>query len=348
MFYIDGKYLDVNSDTPEAREYRNLRKRITEEYEWPISIKTRRGQLINITGVKDHDKVISIPNKTLYECEGVTREWTYTPSHPVNVKGIQTFPESRINIKGAMLLNRNSHIDVDKAIYLMFISEHGVSYSNKIYYEDRKKEAQKYVQSKASMSAVNYYLYDEDSPLTEQDIRTIAMSLGISKADDEKFSLDEVKMQLETAIVNGEKTGDKSINYQAFKEHVKGGENVIFLANIQKMFDENVVLFDDVHCDFWILDESGKKLDRFFKISTQDIYRKEKLLMAWLRSNPTYLETVEKRIGVSSLDIETRLTKEELDKMNWNTLRFTAKKMNVNTYGKERKEVIKEILEIGA
>lgn len=343
MFYIDGKQLDVNAKTVEAEHYRELKRRILEEYEWPIIIKTRKRPTINPTGIQEPPQTISLPASSMYEVDNSMREWRVVESHPTIVKGIQVFPGgNRINISDTAVFNRETPSDVDKAIFLMFISQHGVSYSNMIYHEDRKAEAKKYVQSKAQMSAVNYYLYDDDSPLDEESIRTLALSLGISKADDEKFSIDQVKMEIENTISRGEQTGDRYMNYKAFKEHVNLGDHVIMLANIQRLYDNNVVMFDDVHCDFWLMDEEGKKMERFYKISSQDIYRKDKLLMQWLKVNPVYQETLYSRLGIKNTEKE-KPTEEYLAGLDWNTLRFIAKKRKIPSYGKDRKLLEKEI-----
>ena len=51
MFYVDGKFLDVNSDTPAAKEYKRLADKLRNEFNWPIVIRTKKPRPMNVSGL---------------------------------------------------------------------------------------------------------------------------------------------------------------------------------------------------------------------------------------------------------------------------------------------------------
>ena len=211
---------------------------------------------------------------------------------------------------------------------------------------DKKAEAKKYVESRAQLSAVSYMLYDDESPLMDEDVRMIAMSMGISKADNKNVSIEEVKMELEKAIIEGEQTNDKFCNYKTFKEHAKLGDQVRLLANIQKMYDKGFLSFDEVTSTFYYhFDEEMKEKEKIWQISPIDAYQKDKVLLKYLQNNPIWKETLEKRLGVDTTNLFDSITKEKLDGMSYEDKKLLAKRMGVNSFGKTDEKLTELILD---
>ena len=345
MFYVDGKFLDVNSDTPAAKEYKKLSDRVKNEFNWPIVIQSRKKRKVNTVGLFEPSKTVLVPCVTNVETPSGYNEWRFTTGHPVNTKHGQKFPISHIDITFELIINRNDANAVDEAIYLLFLSDNCVK-TNKFYLVDKKAEAKKYVESRANLSAVSFLLYDEDSPLTDKDIRMLAMSFGISKADDTKISIEEVKVELEAKIIEGEKTGDKFCNYKTFKEHSKMGDQVRLLANIQKMYDAGFLSFDDVTCTFYYhFDEEMKEKEKVWQISPIDEYQKDKVFLRYLQNNPIWRETLEKRLGVDTTDIFKTVTKEDLDGMSYEEKKLLGKRLGVKAFGLSNEKLNEAILE---
>lgn len=345
MFYVDGKFLDVNSDTPQAKEYQKLAKRVREEFNWPIIIQSRKKRKVNTVGLFEPSKTVLIPCITQVESDKGVNEWRFTTGHPSNTKHGQKFPISHIDITFELIINRNDVNAVDKAIYLLFLSNNAVK-SNKFYLVDKKAEAKKYVESRAQLSAVSYMLYDDESPLMDEDVRMIAMSMGISKADNKNVSIEEVKMELEKAIIEGEQTNDKFCNYKTFKEHAKLGDQVRLLANIQKMYDKGFLSFDEVTSTFYYhFDEEMKEKEKIWQISPIDAYQKDKVLLKYLQNNPIWKETLEKRLGVDTTNLFDSITKEKLDGMSYEDKKLLAKRMGVNSFGKTDEKLTELILD---
>ena len=345
MFYVDGKFLDVNSDTPAAKEYKKLADRVRNEFSWPIVIQSRKRRRVNTVGLFEPAKTVLIPCTTHVETPLGYNEWRFTTGHPVSTARGQKYPISYIDITFDLIINRNDTDAVDKAIYLLFLSDSCVK-GGKFYLVDKKAEAKKYVESKGKLSAVSFLLYEEESPLTDHDVRMIAMSMGISKADNSDVSIEEVKMALEEKIIEGERTGDKFCNYKTFKEHSKLGDQVRLLANIQKMYDKGFLSFDDVTCTFYYhFDEEMKEKEKVWQISPIDEYQKDKVFLRYLQNNPIWRETLEKRLGVDTTDIFKTVTKEDLDGMSYEEKKLLGKRLGVKAFGLSNEKLNEAILE---
>ena len=345
MFYVDGKFLDVNSDTPAAKEYKRLADKLRNEFNWPIVIKTKKPRPMNVSGLYEPQKTVLVPCASRVETDKGVNEWRYTTGHPVNSKHGLTYPISHIDITYDIVIDRKDVNAIDKAMYLIFFCECGVK-SGRFVLVDKKAEAKKYVESRAMLSAVSYMLYDDESPLMDEDVRMIAMSLGISKADDKSFSIEEVKVALENKIIEGEKTGDKFCNYKTFKEHAKLGDQVRLLANIQKMYDKGFLSFDDVTCTFYYhFDEEMKEKEKVWQISPVDEYQKDKVFLRYLQNNPIWRETLEKRLGVDTTDIFKTVTKEDLDGMSYEEKKLLGKRLGVKAFGLSNEKLNEAILE---
>lgn len=341
MIYVNGKYLDPMGNDSYAEEYRALRKRLlSDEFQWPIVIKTRKTPMINPTGYVEPPQNVVIPSVSMIEMEFGTVEWRYTTGHPQVVNGVLQFPINRIFLNETTIIERD-HIDL--ALYLIFKAKPGVS-DGFLYLHDTRKEADEYAKNRARFGAVSYMLYDEDSPLSGSDIRTIALAFGISNADSPKYTDNEVKRLLEEAIINGETTGDELVNYKKFKEYSRVGEHVKQMAAVQKLYDNKIVEFDSTDGSFYLLDGNGARADKVFKISVVDIRKKDALFLKFLRENERMRYMLKEDYGVDVTGDTHSFYYEELMAMDMSELRKVAKTEGVESFGRKKDDIIADIM----
>lgn len=339
MFYVDGNFLDASASGKLNEEYRELRKRFLEsgEFEWPIRILSRRGRKVNPTGMREPEKFIHIPTVSTVDDNEGSHEWRYTKARPPLVKGVPKFDE-RVTLGHEIVIDK---ADVDLAIFLILKSQHCVR-TGQYYVKDRKKEADDYAKKKAMLSGVGFILYDDSSFLNNDDVKTLALALGISNADSDKYSINEVKQMIEQKVVQGETTGDKHCNYKVFKDYARVDQRVKLLAAVQKMYDENIVRYDRISGKFSYMVE-GQIIDTIFQIAPIDEYRKDILFLQFLDRNDYWHEVLFTKLGY---EVEEQVIDAEyLGKLEFKMLCTVAKQHGVVYAGKKRELVEKEILE---
>lgn len=336
MIYINGTLLDVTKDSPFVKEYIRLRDEMLRKYDFPLVFTTRREPLLNPSGVLEPPKTVVIPAASVVQEDYGVIEWRYTNSISYNGK----YNPRSIMINGEISVGKE---DLDLAFYLLYKSEHGVK-SGLLYLKDAKKEADEYVTKKAALSGLAYILYDEDSPLSAEDVRTIALALGISNADDSKYTTNQVKLMIEQAVTRGEMSGDTFCNYKTFKEFSRVGDWVKLLARIQKLYDNKVIEYDYVDGSFYLLNKEGDRVNKLYKISVSDYSNKDRLLARKLMEDKVMMALLNEHSGEKIDDSLDLLTEEELNQQSMQTLRDLAKRKGIKSFGLTREELIKELL----
>jgi len=341
MLYVNGKYVDPNGNDVHSREYKELRKRLlSDEFKFPIVLKTRKTAFINPTGYVEPPQNVSLPCVTNVETENGTEEWRYTTGHPRMVNGTLQFPISRLFINETTILTKDQ---VDLAIYLIFKARPGVS-DGFLVLEDERKEADEYAKNRAKLSAISFMLYDEDSPLSEYDVRMIALAFGISGADSDKYTVNQVKRMLEEAVVNGEVKGDAYINYKRFKEFTRVGEHVRQLARIQMLYDRKRLEYDSKDGTFYLLGPEGERLDSIYRISIIDYSRKDMLLLKKLKEDEKLRLLIKEETGIDVTGDTHSHEYKELMETDMNTIRQIAKKEGVDSYGRKKEDIVSDII----
>lgn len=325
MLYVNNQFLDVYSGTPFAKQYESYKQFIEREYKFPIIIRTRREPIINPTGVMEAPKNVMLPAVSVINDGKTNVEWRYTPSHPRMVNGSLEYPLKRIFLKE---VNYFTEKDLDLVIYLMFLASPGVR-DGFLYIENKKREADEYARIRGQLSAVTFYLYDESSPLTDWDVRTIALALGISNAGSQEFTTNQVRMMIEEAVKEGELSGSYICNYERFKEHALVGERTKLFASIQRLFDMNRLRYDISLSTFILLDENGNDIEQLYKISSSDYIRRVELFANYVRSNPKVAEILSDILGEEITSKEVKYTKKDIESMGLKELRLYATNLGI-------------------
>jgi hypothetical protein len=335
MIYVNGTLLDITQDTPYVKEYLSKREELLKNYEFPMVFTTRREPIINPSGVAEPPKIIIIPAASVVQEEFGTVEWRYTNSISRNGR----YSPRSIMINGEIAVGKE---DLDLAFFLLYKSQHGPK-SGLLYLKDAKREADEYVSKKAALSGLTYILYDEDSPLSDEDVRTIALALGISNADDKKYTTNQVKLMIEQEVIKGETSGDTFCNYKTFKEFSRVNDWVKLLARIQKLYDKKVIEYDYVDGCFYLINQEGQRINRLYKISASDYAQKDRLLARKLMEDKVMLSLLNEHAGEKvdgDLDI---LTEEELSELSMDALRGLAKRKGIKSFGISKEELIKQL-----
>ena len=331
MIFVDGNKIGEGNSEAE-KYYRDKKKELLETYQWPIRIKDRLASRINETGYRETAKSYSIPLKQVVNDTIGSHEWRYSTGYPVrdNKTGRQRYPVMHHIFKGELVIDKS---DIDLAFFIIFRSD--ILQSTKLYVVDTRKEAEVYASAKRKMAGLAFMLWEEESPIynNDQGVRDIAASLGIPHAHDKnKYSLNEVKMRIESVVTEAERIGDTTANYEAFKKASKLPERVKQKALVQKAIDANIVKFDDLSWSFFILDNEGNQSKRLARIDTDSFDEKEEILIEYLMKNEDDRLAIEGRLGEEFFQKED-LTLEEINAMDRNELVEHCKRYRIKSVG---------------
>jgi len=163
-------------------------------------------------GMYQQLKIFPIP---LWSTDG---EWRWSKSKRTN--------KTKTNPSGFVDHHRNiRHQDVftEKDLeFLWFLSNRCSALNKKVFIEDLEEKAKTKVQEMATDADIKYMLMGKSSPVAKDEklIRQVADIFGLR--DTSKMQINEVKLALYDAILEGEKMGDKFVNFVKFEQITEG------------------------------------------------------------------------------------------------------------------------------
>lgn len=334
MLFINDKPLDLRnvSDPTVAKVKEGFRK--IKERGFPIVFRDGHGIQINPTGAKEPGKRYSFSLISQMSNPDMGIEyWRYSKTPP-NRDG--KFKSKRFTFFDVLVLNES---DIDFAYYLLYLSDAVKSGAIKLV--DKKEDAKKQVAAKKKMVSTRFYLYEEQSDYYEAEelLRLIALSFGISRADDPKaLSFDEVKLKLEQVIEAAEMNGDLERNEMAFKIALEGSGLVKMRASVQNAIDAGLVSYSD---PYWILlDGKGGKKATLCTVPTLEYDRRVDVLVEHLQKNVANRDLIETALGQEgAFNQPSDLTLEMLEDMTFPQKKSWAKKFGYKKFNPKEDEL---------
>lgn len=343
MLFINNEHIpldDPSTSNPYAKEILKKFEQMKQDYNFPIRIKTRFGTRHNKTGAKEPYQSIVAPFEGDYVTPtGVKTRLRYSKSYPTKkASGRMDYVEGRGEVVERYMVIQDT--EMDKAYYMLYVCP--IVKKGMLKVENKQKEAAAELKALSKMAAINYMLNDEDSELyhDENRIRTIAAAFGVTKADDKKVSLDEVKLRLIKAITVGESGNDPLINIKAFKEAVKMPKDIKLRARIQQAIDRELLMFDMRKYRWnFIIDKMHKPI---MDVNVSDFEIKEELLARHLLGNLDDKSLFDRLLGEDS---NPSYTVEDIDKLDMGELRSMCQDRGIPIIGAGiTKEVLRKNL----
>lgn len=340
MLAVNNRLLNYNDKTdPYVLEYEAAVKEIRSKFKFPIQIKDKFGKRINPTGANEPDKVMAIPlTANIISKNGSPEFWRYAPGYP---QGKDMKPsKTRLIVKRGMFIQAN---EMELAFFMLYKSEQVKNGTLQVV--DRQKDAKKKIAARSKMISTRYLLYDEKSPAyaANETLREVALAFGVSHATNEDYSIEEIKIALENVIEQAEMNGDTERDERAFKNALDLDEMVQKRAAVQRAVDQKIIEFKYPQ---WILiDKDGRKQDNLCTVSTQDLDRKEEVLVNYLKRNVYYRDLIEETTNQEGIfSKKEELSKEMVSTMKRPELMAWCKKKNLKNYATIKDEQMRQML----
>lgn len=231
------------------------------------------------TGTKEGKKMVSIPmvNTTKTEDGSVTVRWCETVIE--KGQGVQEFIPKRKKFDGKWFMSIN---DIDFIVFFtMFCSEYT---SGLIVMEDLDGEAVKKAKDRGALSGLGFMLYNEMSPMKEDQIRDMAQGWGILGVF--RKSLDRVKNELHDAVEKAEAKHNKEFGLEAFgKAAKKELPKLEVRSAITRAQDLKVLVFDEDKFCWNLINTEDGTMYTLLKLPATELARKEEGLASNLYMN---------------------------------------------------------------
>jgi hypothetical protein len=335
MLAVNNVPINLNDPTsPYTQEVLAGFKKIRDTYgdKFNLVFRDKFGVRINPTGNKEPGKRAALSYKATIFTKNGSETWRYSDAYPIDGK----YKKSRFIFSDSFTVN---YKQIDLAFFILYKSNFLSSGYMKLV--NKKEEAKKQVSAKQRMISTRWYLYDEASPIynNEETIRMIALAFGVSRADNrDDFSLDQIKLALESVIEKAEVEGNREKNENAFKNALDMDGAIKMKSLVQKAIDNEIIGFEAP--SWFMIGEKGKLGEKMCTVPSTEFDRADEVLIEYLKRNVYHREAVETALGkVGGFDEPSDITNEMIDTMKFVQKLAWAKKYGFKKFGAKDEEV---------
>jgi len=354
MLYVNDVLL--KEEIPQWKKYEDFLKNELPHLEDTVIFKRSTPIRVNMIGpgkpgLVEPLPIMFVPFEALdFDEEYGSEHWRYTRSAPTkDTSGKFHYKPLGMNFRQSESFDKKRQPDL---IFFMMKLSHQVK-GGAIILEDKKKEARKVIERDDREIAVKYQIYNMDSPLSphntgsEDMLRMIASAWGVSKAHSKKKSLDEVRVELFSAVDKGQRELDKTgRGFDIFLSEIKSKERLVLRANIQRAFDNRTIVYNQTEFT-WKYAENDHLITtistRFFNNPISGLFDyfirnegKRRIFYNTLDDRYTYKEPEVDEGNEGDQD-------KNLEDLSWMELKNEAVLAGVKWYGKKKPEIIEEI-----
>ena len=237
---------------------------------------------------------------------------------------------------GYELVYDGTRLYIDKLELIWFLTYHSEDLKkNRLAFEDTAAIAKEKVKQFSFDTELNFYLFGSSSPVTTNNklLAEIAMAFGVR--DINTMNEDEVKLALRDAIIEGEKSKDRSCNFALFLEMTKSVEKLNVLTLVRRLMASKELYFDSEEYA-WFLQGSDIP---FFKVKGQDLAIKEQLVLDACMNS-----TVQQQMLGRFSGKDTELTADTILSMKRTELQTTCKLQGIVAKPNDSNEVLQDKL----
>ncbi len=282
------------------------------------------------SGLKEGPKFISIKMAESLRGEEGDVMVVYAESSKMVKQEIRYKPVI-LKFRKALVLGKTRK---ELALYLYAVS--GIIKSGvKVIFEDFDKDNEVIATKRAENSALEYYIYNEDSPLAQDEERLRSMALSWAVTDSEAISLPTLKNKLYEAV-----SGAKEVELQqkAFIEAVKD-ESPFYdiLALINKVEALKILKYEDFE---WSLVSQLGERRMMLKVPPQNSGRAKFQLAYELLGNSNKYDSLKAAYDPTYVfkegeDRKITVTEDDLEKMKWVDLITLGKSFGISIQKRE-------------
>ena len=355
MIFVDGERIDLKNIGKYAGED-HVMKVLAKAYQRLLEldfpnkpIKFKCDALEN--GVKEGKKGIYYPFTGEIGTPAGTSEVVYALSQRASKNNMEISYKPRgETMRKSFILHAR---DVDKILWLMCACP--LYQAGRIYIEDLQAKAAEVAKRRAGSSTLTFYLYNEKSPLYDDESKLMSIGLAIGIANPEELSVDGLRNAIFDKVEFSEKGADRSFGYKWFNDAVdEFNPKMKALADVQKAIDKKSIVFNAKTFKWMLLDGSGNEIRILCPVEPSKLSLKREVLAAFcLRNSDAYNlinDTSQTATTYEDLTSEVALERElvsgsfgDFATMEWSELKALAKKNGIMTHGKKKDDLIKEL-----
>lgn len=264
-------------------------------------------------------KLLPIPLKS---ADGL---WRYSAS----LKGANGYADSH---KFVTYSSVYSEKDIE---FLWFLMNRCSMLNKLIFVEDLEAEAKKEVESLASDADIRYMIMG-NSPIAKDEylIRQVSEIFGVR--DVSKKGINQVKKELYDALVDGEKAGDKFVNYAKFEELTQADVKRKAAFYAKASINDGTVGYKD---RAWYLMSGREYSEKLMTINAKDAAYREQLFVDEIVNNPSIRSRLFQAIGQ-----EEYSTPDEFRQIDRQSLLQKCKSLGIKTSPTDKAEELVEKL----
>lgn len=206
--------------------------------------------------------------------------------------------------------------DVELLLFLYAISSTVVK-GNKIVLVDAAKDADETAAKRKEMSALDFYIYNEDSPLSGDSVKMTNLCLAWGVSDADKLTFNQMRNKLYSKVKLSEQspTLKHDFGYKAFVEAIKKETPFMAVsALVQKAIDKDTLVWHNESMEWRLQDPFNKKLFKtLMSVPVAEASRKEATLVNYLLTVPEKYESLKKSVGIEEREVVEEDSHDDVD-----------------------------------
>lgn len=357
MLFLDNERIDLKEITKKGgykgtdHVMQQLAQAYAQAQEIGFPLKFKYDKLR--VGAKDGKTAIRIPFNAEIETPSGTAMLVYAQSSTPDKSGIgNVYRPLGENMRKTITLQSK---DIDKILFLM-IGEPRMKHGQ-MYIEDLEKKARLKAEKRTAGSTLNFYLYNQKSPLFDDEEKLVSIALALGIADPMEMGVDSIKNAIFDKIEAAQKINDGTFNYKWFDTAIdEFTPAMTALKDIQKATDKKIIRFNQKTYKWVMMDEHGKDTRILCPVEPHKTSMRREILAALCVRTPEIYDLI--KLGVEDavkeeyagddIAIERESTGDEVKRIDfaslgWQELRATAKKNGILIKGKTKVDLIKEL-----
>lgn len=256
---IHRNYQPIETNSEVFGRYKKERDELAKHYKgrFPVAIGVKYKFAMTKDGIQKPGKNIYLKYSTLVEGENGSDTITYCPVAPVKDKnGEYEYRENGQWIKHHQLIVYENNIDL-----LWYVTKTSLYKNGRLYIIDEVKDADEFVNEKASKAKAEYYLYGNDDVTVRNKLILVAQAYGIPGVS--TLTDSQVKKRLAETL-EAKYSTDKFI-YKKFLDDLEVDRATKIKSNLQRALDKNIV--------FWNMKENTLEKASVDPDQTSIVYR---------------------------------------------------------------------------
>lgn len=356
MLYVNDEL--IKKGTPYWDRYNEFLQSKLPKMSDPVIFRTGRPLRFNKSGLPERNPEEWIPlQHTTYGQEG-DEYWAYCDRPPRKKQDGKMIYSPR----GKIMRNGWKFDRIKDAELIFFFTEISpFVVKGRIVLEDKRRDARKVIDKEAGELDVKFMILSEHSPISpdqtgnEDTLRMVASGWGIANVED--LSIEEVKVELLSKVQTS--NAQYNVTGRGFKEflnEIDSRGKLTLRANVQRAVDKGIILYDDPNFT-WRFASNNQPL---MVVPVNAAADAQKALYNFLYTNEKLAGVLEYALTGDTKKSDVQITEpvsqpaEEpvpevpsinVDEIPYTELKKLAKKLEINSFGVKKDELIEIIKE---